>query len=204
MDWEHHSDNNNYYRELFKKNFDTNTNLEDDLKVYLSIEEIEAVLKTANPAIQILNKQAILVSKLRELKIIEDFRLFEMQNHINKLIEHQGKNERIKNFPYPRQFALICNFFVNIFIFLLPLGLLSEMAKLGGIFVWLNIPFTLLIAWVFFLMNVMGDYSENPFEGLINDIPITSMVRNIEIDMLQMSGETNIPKAIVSKDGVLM
>lgn len=204
MDWEHHTEHNNTYRTRFQEHFSISTNIEIDLKRYLSQDEIAKILKTSNPAIQLLNNQSVALTRLRENNIIEDFRLFELHNHLNKFIENQGRNERIKNFPYPRQFALICNFFVNLFVFLLPFGLLSEMSKLGDYFIWLNVPFSVLIAWVFFLMNVVGDYSENPFEGLINDVPITSMVRNIEIDMLQMCGEENIPDPIMPRDGVLM
>ena len=33
------------------------------------------------------------------------------------------------------------------------------------------------------LEKMIGKYSENPFEGLYNDVPITSMSRSIEIDI---------------------
>jgi putative membrane protein len=37
-----------------------------------------------------------------------------------------------------------------------------------------------------FLMEKIGDYSENPIEGSYNDVPITSISRSIEIDLRQM------------------
>ena len=45
-------------------------------------------------------------------------------------------------------------------------------------------------------MERVGDMSENPFEGKINDIPITSMSRGIEIDIREMIGDDpdEIPK----------
>jgi putative membrane protein len=61
---------------------------------------------------------------------------------------------------------------------------------------WLGFPFTLLVSWVFILMELIGDYSENPFEGLYNDVPISSMARDIEIDIRQMLDETNLPKPL--------
>ena len=54
------------------------------------------------------------------------------------------------------------------------------------------------------VMELVGDYSENPFEGLGNDIPMLSLCRTIEIDLKEMLGEDNIPPAIQSKNGVLM
>jgi ion channel-forming bestrophin family protein len=45
-------------------------------------------------------------------------------------------------------------------------------------------------------MEYTGDYSENPFEGLLNDVPIYSIVRNIEIDLKEMIGDPNIPERV--------
>ena len=46
------------------------------------------------------------------------------------------------------------------------------------------------------MMEMIGEYSENPFEGLYNDVPITSMARGIEIDIRQMLDETDLPQKI--------
>ena len=53
-------------------------------------------------------------------------------------------------------------------------------------------------------MEIIGDYSENPFEGTYNDVPITAIARNIEIDMLEIIGAQKIPEPIVASNGVLM
>ena len=51
--------------------------------------------------------------------------------------------------------------------------------------------------------ELVGDYSENPFDGLGNDIPMLSICRTVEIDLKEMIGE-EIPDAIAPVDGVLM
>lgn len=53
------------------------------------------------------------------------------------------------------------------------------------------------------VMEMIGDYSENPFEGLHNDIPMLAICRIIEIDLLQTIGETDIPKPIQPKNDIL-
>jgi putative membrane protein len=128
----------------------------------------------------------------------------EMQNVLNNFYDHQGKCERIKKFPLPRQYGNMSFFFVGIFIFLLPLGMISEFAKIGQYGAWLSIPFTIIVGWVYMMMELVGDYSENPFEGLGNDIPMLSLCRTIEIDMKEMLRDENIPKGIQPKNGVLM
>ncbi len=62
--------------------------------------------------------------------------------------------------------------------------------------IWFTLPFTMLVSWVFILMEMIGDYSENPFEGLYNDVPISTMARSIEIDIREMLDETDLPKPI--------
>ena len=94
--------------------------------------------------------------------------------------------------------------FVGIFIFLLPFGMVSEFAKLGEFGAWLSVPFTALIGWVYLMMELVGDYSENPFEGLGNDIPMLSLCRTIEIYLLEMLGEDDLPPPIEVKNGVLL
>jgi ion channel-forming bestrophin family protein len=202
--WEHRGKINNKYRALFQKDFSISTKLDTNLQDYLTEKEVAEIIDTENPAAQILNNQAKKLNQLHNENAIELFRLIELQSHITKLLEHQGMNERIKNFPYPRQYSMMVRVFVRIFTFLLPFGLLAEMSKQGDLFIWLTIPFSTLVSWVFYYMDVTSEISENPFEGLVYDVPITSMTRNIEIDMLQMIGVVDIPKPIMAKNGVLM
>lgn len=87
---------------------------------------------------------------------------------------------------------------------MLPLGIVAEFAKLGPAGVWLMIPFGSIVGWIYVLMELIGDYSENPFEGLSTDIPMLSICRTIEIDLLQMLNETDLPKPIQPIHNVLM
>ena len=94
--------------------------------------------------------------------------------------------------------------FVCIFVFLLPFGIVGEFRKLGDAYSWLSVPVGVIIGWIYVVMEMIGDYSENPFEGLHNDTPMLTICRTIEIDMLQMIGDPNIPKPIQPKNHVLL
>lgn len=63
-------------------------------------------------------------------------------------------------------------------------------------FVWMTVPISIIISWVFMLMERVGDVSENPFEGSRNDVAITTISRAIEIDIREMIGDDKnaIPK----------
>jgi putative membrane protein len=176
---------------------------EKALKEFIT-KDYDRLINYKNTATQIIDQQSQDLAKLRAQGIIEDFRHMELQNILNDFYIHQGKCERIKKFPLPRQYGGMSFIFVGIFIFLLPFGMVSEFNKLGEFGAWLSIPFTVLISWVYLLMELVGDYSENPFEGMGNDIPMLALCRTIEIDLKEMLGETEIPPGIEPKNGVLM
>jgi ion channel-forming bestrophin family protein len=119
-------------------------------------------------------------------------------------LDDQGKNERIKNFPYPLQFSFMLKISLRIFSLLLPFALITELNKQGELFIWLTIPFSAIINWIFYFSERNSEYSENPFQGLIYDIPITNITRAIEIDMLQSIGVEDLPESVVAKNGILM
>jgi len=157
-----------------------------------------------NQATAIMHLQSKQLANIEEQETLNMFKQLELQRIVNEFYEHQGKLERIKKFPLPRQYANLSFVFNCLFIFLLPFGLVGEFAKLGNAMVWLTIPIASLVGWIFVVMELIGDYSENPFEGLVNDIPMLSICRTIEIDLLQMLGETDLPKPIQPVNGVLM
>ena len=177
---------------------------EQNLAKLLDKEEMEKLIMAKNTATQIIDRQSQQLMELREKDIIEDFRHMNLQNILKEFYELQGKCERIKKFPFPRQYGAMSNIFIGIFIMLLPFGMVSQFAQLASWGVWLAIPFTALVGWVFLVMELVGDYSENPFEGLGNDIPMYSLTRTIEIDLREMLGETELPPAIEAQNGVLL
>ena len=169
----------------------------EKLKPYISSDEYQYLMTKGNKASHLLSLQS---KELLELKLdgqIDDFRHMELEKMLGEFYSLQGKSERIKNFPFPRQYATVNYIFVWIFLILLPFGMLNIFINVSDIYSsWLVLPFTMLVSWVFILMEMIGDYSENPFEGLYNDVPISSMARSIEIDIRQMLDETELPKPL--------
>jgi ion channel-forming bestrophin family protein len=179
-------------------------NLKDDLEKYLSENEVEELLKTKNRATQILSKQAEAFKVLMNQERINPLFFVELMNHLKDLYEYQGKAERIKNFPYPRQFATINLVLVRIFTVMLPIGLVHEFLKIGDQYIWLNIPVSVLVSWIYILLEKVGVSTENPFEGGPNDVPITALSRTIEIDLREILGETELPAPIKPVKEILL
>ncbi|MGL4599525.1 MAG: bestrophin family protein, partial [Bacteroidia bacterium] len=134
----------------------------------------EQVKNKSNIASSALSYQVKVITDLRNAKAITDFEHIELVRQINDLYNWQGGCERIKTTPLFRQYSIFSRVFVDLFIYLLPFGLLTEMIKLTeagtGWQIWLTIPFSMLISWVFFTMEQVGEFSENPFDSAVNDI----------------------------------
>ena len=199
MEKSHNAEYKNYYKVP-----ELEGSLDEELRVFLSEEERVYALSKTNRATQIIGLQSKDLKGLLGKGLIEDFRHMEMENKLAEFYDHQGKSERIKNFPYPRQFATINLYFIWIFILLVPVGMLPEFDKLGGPFIWLTIPFSMLICWIFHTMEKIGEATENPFQGGANDVPITNLSRTIEIDLREMLDERDIPKPIEPFNNILM
>ncbi|MER3328507.1 MAG: bestrophin family ion channel, partial [Candidatus Kapaibacterium sp.] len=201
--WEHKEERiQNRYSENVCENYTASLNSE--LSKYISQSEIKELEGKSNLATQILKTQSVRFQELRDNETYEDFRHMELQNLITNLYEEQGKAERIKNFPFPRQYASTALWLTFVFCALVPLGLVDIFNYTLGWVFWLSPIMSALIIWIFFLMEKIGDYSENPFEGTYNDVPITSIARGIEIDMREMINDTDIPKPTEPEFGFLM
>lgn len=179
-------------------------NLEKELAYYLDENELEACINQTNTATQILKNQSQRLQELREQKYFEDFRHMEFFHLLRTFYDDQGKSERIKNFPFPRQYASTAIWLNFAFCMFLPFSMLDFFP---GVQVWLFYVGPLmsgLLIWIYFLMEKIGDYSENPFEGTYNDVPITAIARGIEIDMREMLNDDSVPKPIKSENGFLL
>ncbi|WP_299366499.1 bestrophin family protein [Winogradskyella sp.] len=230
--WEMHlksTKSNKEFRESHYLVCEDTIPIEDVIKDYISDAEYEELFAKGNQASQILGIQSRRLKELRAGGFIDDFRHMEMKNILVEFYTLQGKSERIKNFPYPRQYATMNYIFVWLFILMLPYGIMEEFESIGKDvirdlamhqsrtnwghliqefiakhFVWFSIPFSALLSWVFHTMEAIGENTENPFEGGPNDVPITDLSRSIEIDIRQLIDDTDIPQPYEWKNDIVM
>ncbi|WP_425390389.1 bestrophin family protein [Ekhidna sp.] len=166
----------------------------DELEKYIEEDEIEELKKLHNKPTQILHKQGKRLQEAYEEKIIEDFRHMELANVIKEFYDLQGKAERIKGTIFPYYYNYFTGVFLWLFVICLPFALTTEMG-------WGAIPMSIAISFVFTILEKSGAVTEDPFEGRAADTPISTITRNIEIDLLEMIDEEVIPASIEPKTG---
>ncbi|MDG1331729.1 MAG: bestrophin family ion channel [Crocinitomicaceae bacterium] len=208
--WEHVSQGKRtgkvakYYQDTFGIGLVADEATKVNLESFLPKDEHERLINFKNTATQIINEQSRDIQELRERGLIDDFRHVEMVKVLRGFYALQGKNERIKKFPLPRQYANMSRIFVFILVALLPFSMMPALQAMGEWAFWLSIPVTALVGWIYVMMESIGDYTENPFQGMANDIPMLSLCRIIEIDLREMLGETDLPPNVEAKKGILM
>ncbi len=189
--------------------------LQQELTDHLSTKELEYVLSKDNKATTLLFLQSRHLRKLKEQGLLWEFSFLELERIIEEMFTLQGKSERIKNFPYPRQYATISHLFIWMFLALVPFGIVPEFGEIAkrlnevvpgsaSFMVWAAIPFVAIVSWVFHTMERIGRAGENPFEGSPNDVPISTIARGIEIDLLQQFNASEIPAPLAQTHDVQM
>lgn len=143
------------------------SNIENELKPFLSEVDYRYILQKKNRATQLSALQSKYLAALYRSGKINDFQWSLLQQSLTKFTDHQGKAERIKNFPYPRNFSSITTYLLFLFVLSVPFGLLNEFDKLGaktileGFSVWLNIQFSMILTWVFITLDTVCESSMN-------------------------------------------
>lgn len=175
--------------------------LQSALSRYLPPQDVAALMQADDQAAQLLAMQGRAVRDLLDTGAITAAECAELNSRIRELLDLQGQAERIKNFPYPRQYAIINTLFVRSFCVALPFGLTGQFAQLGqdiggymqGQMTWLAVPFSVIISWIYTSLEQVGESTENPFEGSANDVPISRLSAMIERDLKQMTGSADLP-----------
>jgi putative membrane protein len=129
------------------------------------------------------------------------FDSFQMEGQMLALANCQGSCERIKNTPLLRQYDFFTRLFLYAFMLLLPFSLIGDFSRME--ISYLMIPVALIISFVFAILAKVGEVNEDPFENRITDVPLTALCNTIERDLLEMLGQTDLPKKLEAENGFL-
>jgi len=181
------------------------------IRPFVSEEELEILEKRENIATHLIKDQGLHLKQLLEDNKISEFKNLMLHKVLEENYNFQGACERIKNTPFPRQYAYFGTVFAWIFVILLPLGLVNafdeeilELPGFGGL--WMEVAAILLsvmISWIFITIDKVAKNSEDPFEGRFNDVPMTAICRTIEIDLRDMLDEQPLPEKVQPKNNIL-
>jgi putative membrane protein len=165
---------------------------------YLCDEDLQRVRNEKNIPNAILTLNASDLQLLSDGKSIDGFRFMQLNRLLTSLTEQMGKSERILNTVFPTSYI----HFTRLFIWMLVVFVTLAFAETTG-------HWTILIGWiigsVFHITHQNGMGLVNPFDQVPTGIPLDQISRTIEIDLLQMLSEKNIPDPVkpINNDYVL-
>lgn len=163
--------------------------VDETYRQYLNSQDMQEVNSHSNVANAILLQQSRELQQLQKDGIIDGFRFIEMNQLLVKFSDEMGMSERIKNTIYPTAYIYFTKAFIWLFVVSLTL-VISSFAGVWSIFLgW-------LVGFVYVSTQINGMSLMNPFDNNSAAIPLNQISRTIEINLLEMLGETNIPEPI--------
>jgi putative membrane protein len=70
--------------------------------------------------------------------------------------------------------------------------------------VWLVVPFSVVVSWMYTTLEQVGASTENPFEGGANDVPIAQINRMVEIELRELLGDTDLPPLLRPRNNIIL
>ena len=175
-----------------------NLPISHEVKNNLSTEEYTSLSKHVNAPNAILKFMQDHLAGLFRAGKVDSYHFAAMDQTLRALCDNMGKCERIKNTVFPVYYTFITQMAIIIFALLLPFCLV----EIVGVYM---ILVTIVVVGFFSIIELIAKYLQDPFENRPSDIAMTAISRTIEINLLQMVGERDIPESIKpDKKGILM
>ena len=156
------------------------------LAKYLSEKDLQTVFAAQSPANRILLLMGEWLAVRRREGQLSDILFHSLNNRLNDMSAVLAGCERIANTPVPFAYTLILHRTVYLFCIMLPFALVVDLHYMT--------PFiSVLISYTFISLDTLAEELEDPFGTENNDLPLDAICNAIEIDLLQMNDETNVP-----------
>ncbi|MEO9945719.1 bestrophin family ion channel [Paraglaciecola sp.] len=121
--------------------------------------------------------------------LISDIILASLTNHVTSMANVQASCERIQNTPLPFAYMLLVQRTAYLYCFILPFGIVASQGLVTPLF-------SAIIAYTFFGLDALSEELSEPFGVSANDLPLHSISRTIEINLLDILGEKTLPEPI--------
>ncbi|CAK7192896.1 hypothetical protein COMNV_01106 [Commensalibacter sp. Nvir] len=101
---------------------------------------------------------------------------------LSDIANAQGALERIKNTPLTIQFSVLPRFFTEIVCVILPFSMVDTLG-------WMTPLGSTLVGFLFIALDKIGSELQNPFDKSPHALPMLTMTRSLEIDLLEQIGD---------------
>ena len=172
---------------------------EEELNTYLEKEVVAKLMTHKNVPVGVLDHLTELIVEQWRSGNLETYQLVALQADLSKMLDVQGGCERIQSTPIPFTYSVLTHRTVSLYCLGLPFGL-------HDIVGWATPLVVGFISYAFLALDDLGDELQQPFGLQPNSLPLHSISRTIEINLLQLIGTSSeqLPLPIVAKDEILV
>lgn len=160
--------------------------LPDKLSQLLSDKELERVRSKKNAPLEILSCANDDLRQLRTADQIDIFQHLQLNETMARLVDHQGRCERIKNTVFPVTYRIFLQVLIYVFIGTLSVAMRSVPFEF-------ELPLLLVVGAAFFLLSKSAGHLQDPFDNFPTDTPVTTIATTIEINVRELLDEDEIP-----------
>eukprot|EP00456_Euglypha_rotunda_P008348 TRINITY_DN1163_c0_g1_i15.p1 TRINITY_DN1163_c0_g1~~TRINITY_DN1163_c0_g1_i15.p1 ORF type:complete len:299 (-),score=47.05 TRINITY_DN1163_c0_g1_i15:387-1283(-) len=146
----------------------------------LPVEDVTAVEQAGHVPLAVSRKLTALLFEAQKRGLIDAIHLRSLDLNIQALVDYCGACERIRSTPAPFGYVVHLRRALILYCLTLPLALIKNYG-------WETIPVTLVISYIMFGIEEIGVEIENPFEQMINDLPLESICATVDCDLLAMT-----------------
>lgn len=159
---------------------------EQTLTKYLPPAQLAQVLAVQSPANRILLLLGNWLAEQRQQGALSDILFHSLNTRLNDMSVVLAGCERIASTPVPFAYSLILHRTVYLFCIMLPFALVGDLHYMT--------PFvSVLISYTFISLDALAEELEEPFGMENNDLPLDAISNTIEIELLQMNDEADVP-----------
>lgn len=165
------------------------TDAREDLNRFLG-DEAEDILRRRARTSAIELKISQWLADQRRSGAISDIVYAQLDNSIHQLSLVLGGCERLASVPVPFAYGLLLHRTVYLFCTLLPFALVPDLHYMTPLV-------SVFIAYSFLSLDTLAEELEMPFGYANNHLPMDAMCTNIEINLLEMNNQRELPEAPV-------
>lgn len=162
---------------------------QEGLQKFLSEQDYSYLSMHNNKPLALMQQHRDDLSKLKQQNKIELFAQLQLDSTLVRLCDAMGGAERIKNTVFPVTYRIFLHFIIYIFVVFLSISLKDVPLHF-------EVLILLVISVGFFLLERSATYMQDPFENKPTDTAMTTISRTIEINILQLIGEENVPQPV--------
>jgi putative membrane protein len=153
--------------------------------------KVSGASNVGNALLELQGQDIDAAERAGHIEVIRMARLNDMLTHFST---SQGMAERIKTTVFPAYYATMIRVSIWVFIVVFPMALSEEIGYRA-------IIYASVLGMIFYLIFQAGQSLLNPFEGLPSDTPMSSIIRTIEINLLERLDGADVPPPVEPVDG---